>query len=143
MKPLRCTLTRQRGAAAVEFALTAIAFLALVIGAIEFSRLMLTWNMAVETTRLGARVAVVCDKNDTAIKRRMREMLPPLSDANIVVSYPTSGCTARSCEPVTVRIVNFDVPLVIPGIPLSFTLPSLATSLPSESLSSADNPLCD
>ncbi|GAA4411517.1 TadE/TadG family type IV pilus assembly protein [Quisquiliibacterium transsilvanicum] len=143
MRTLRCNPARQRGAAAVEFALTAIAFLTLVIGAMEFSRLMLTWNMAVETTRLGARVAVVCDKNDPAIRRRMRDMLPALSDSNIVISYPAAGCTSLSCEPVTVRIVNFDVPLIVPFIPLNFTLPSLATSLPSESLSSTDNPLCD
>jgi len=133
---------RQHGAAAVEFALTAIAFLMLVFAVMEFSRLMLAWNMAVEATRLGARVAVVCDVGDSAVKRRMRNVLPQLTDSNIVVEYPTTSCSATSCEPVTVSIVNYQIDLFIPGVP-PITLPGLTTSLPAESLSSANNPLCD
>ena len=142
-KPVRWRLKPEERRAILIVGDLIVTFLALVIAAMEFSRLMLTWNMAVETTRLGARVAVVCDQGDSAVRQRMREMLPILDNGNIVISYPTTGCSSLSCEPVTVRIVNLEVPLSIPGIPLSFPLPSMATSLPSESMSSADNALCN
>ena len=36
--------TRQSGAATVEFAVVAVAFFAILFGAIEMSRLLFTWN---------------------------------------------------------------------------------------------------
>ncbi|MBE0473665.1 TadE/TadG family type IV pilus assembly protein, partial [Rhodoferax sp.] len=60
----------QRGVAAVEFALVAIPFLLLLLGAMEFGRLLYLWNTAQEVTRNAARQAVVSNFNDVdAIKR--------------------------------------------------------------------------
>ena len=134
---------RQLGAAAVEFAVTVLIFLSLVIGVIEFSRTMFHWSTAIEATRLGARVAVVCDQNDSAVRTRMKNMLPLLKDENIQVTYPSSGCSSTSCDPVTVTLVNFEIPTIIPVAPIKFLLPPLSTSLTAESLSSADNYLCN
>ena len=54
--------------AAVEFALVAALFFTLLIGIMEMGRVLFYWNSAAEATRLGARLAVVCDLNDTTIK---------------------------------------------------------------------------
>ncbi|HWI15336.1 MAG TPA: TadE family protein, partial [Burkholderiales bacterium] len=66
---------RQRGGTAVEFAIVSVVFFSLLIGCMELGRVLFYWNSAAEATRLGARMAVVCDKNAAAIKQRMREML--------------------------------------------------------------------
>jgi hypothetical protein len=64
--PLR--FARQRGLAAVEFALIAGMFFTLLIGIMEFSRVLFYWNTAAEVTRLAARSAVVCDSGASIIK---------------------------------------------------------------------------
>lgn len=50
---------RQRGAAAVEFALIMLVFFALFFGIVEFGRLLFLWDTAQEVTRHAARDAVV------------------------------------------------------------------------------------
>lgn len=140
--PIRFGL-RQRGANTAEFAVVSIFFLALVMAVIEFAHLMFVYSTAVEATRLGARMAVVCGTGDVAkVKARMKDMLPILQPANIAISYPGSSCSAADCDPVTVRIQGLSVDLAIPLLPLTFAVPDFATSLPAESLSSTDNPLC-
>jgi len=59
---------RQRGAAAVEFALVCMVFLTLLIGIMEMGRLLFYWNAAAEATRWGPRRAVGCDPNDGIIQ---------------------------------------------------------------------------
>ena len=56
----------QRGVAALEFALVAIPFFLLLLGVIEFGRLLYVWNTVQEVTRNAARQAVVTDFTDTA-----------------------------------------------------------------------------
>lgn len=137
------TSRRQRGATAVEFALTVIIFLSLTFAVIEFARFMFLWTTAVEATRLGARVAVVCDANEPGPAiARMRELMPLLSEENIEIDYPALTCSAANCPPVTVRLQNVSIPLIIPVLPISLPLPELATSLPAESMDSTDNALC-
>ncbi len=134
---------RQRGAAAVEFALVCAVFLTLLLGVVEFARVLFYWNTAGEATRLGARIAVVCDVNASTIKSRMTSMLPMLKSANVQVSYGPSGCdsdaaTARStCDLVTITVTNVSVKTVIPFVPLTLTMPPFTTTLPRESLNSA------
>jgi hypothetical protein len=140
--PRRIAPARVRGATTAEFAVTFVLFFSLVAGAVEFSRLMLFMGTAVEATRLGARVAVVCDADDGAVKSRMRTLLPTLTDSNIAVSYPGGECTAADCDPVTVSLSGVSMPLMIPLVPLSVPIPDFSTSLPAESLSSFDNAIC-
>ena len=61
----------QCGAATVEFALLAIVFFMVLLGIMEFGRLMYVWNTAQEVTRHAAREAVVRDftTQTSAIKR--------------------------------------------------------------------------
>lgn len=132
----------QRGAAAAEFAVVSVVFLGLTIGVMEFARVMFIYSTAVEATRLGARLAVVCDEGDTDVKRRMRIMLDALTPDKINISYPATDCSAASCDPVTVRIQNLTINTMIPFIPLSFPVPDFVTSLPAESRDSTDNGIC-
>ena len=141
-------LLRQRGVAAVEFALISSIFFMLLIGIMEMGRILFYWNTATEATRLGARLAVVCNIDDGAIKSRMMTLFPMLSSANISIDYQPANCTAASCEQVTVRIVSAHaiIPTYIPFVPLSLTLPGFATTLSRESMSSSSdgvaNPVC-
>lgn len=89
----------QRGVAAVEFALIVIPFLLLLLGAMEFARLLYLWNTAQEVTRNAARQAVVTNFNDSnalvAIKRsavfRLTDGTLPASseitNTNVVIQY--------------------------------------------------------
>lgn len=139
--------TGQRGAAAVEFALVAALFFMLVIGIMEMGRVLFYWNTAAEATRLGARVAAVCDLNDSQIKSRMQNMLSILPAESIDIGYAPVGCNVESCTSITVRILDgVEVATYIPFIPLGMALPSFSTTLPRESMRSIvdgiDNPVC-
>lgn len=87
MKDLQQFAEKQNGAAAVEFALIATAFFMLLLGVVEIGRVLFTWNAAAEAARYGARVAVVCNMNDDAIRDRMRRIMPNLADANVDIKY--------------------------------------------------------
>jgi len=135
----------QEGVAAVEFAIVAALLFSVLIGIMEFARVLFYWNTAAEATRLGARLAVVCDKDDPHIRQRMTEMLTILPAAKINIDYEPAGCTIDSCRTVTVSISEgVPVTTVIPFVPVMLTLPGFSTSLPKESMSSASgtNPVC-
>lgn len=142
----RCS---QSGASAVEFALVSTILFTLLVAIFEFGRLMFNWNAAVEATRLGARLAVVCDMNAASIKSKMQSLLPGLATGDINVTYAPAGCTgANDCQGVTVGIspsspaIQYSVPLAT----LSLRIPPFATTLTRESMVSgagADtNPDC-
>jgi hypothetical protein len=61
MRSLIASSRPQRGAATVEFALLAIVFFMVLLGIMEFGRLMYVWNTTQEVTRRAAREAVVRD----------------------------------------------------------------------------------
>jgi len=143
-------LARQRGAAAVEFALVSLVFFTMLLGAFEMGRLMFYWNTAAEITRLGARMAVVCDPNATsrdAIRARMRQLLPLIPDADINVGYSPVGCTVATCQLATVSIAaTTPIQTAIPFVPLSVLMPTFTTTLSRESMQSTfggvANPAC-
>lgn len=135
----------QRGVAAVEFAIVSSAFFLLLIGVMELGRVLFYMNSAAEATRLGARIAVVCNLNAAGIQEWMSQRLNLLQPENIEVVYNPAGCTESSCRSVTVRIspnltVNTFIPFVTGGF--SIVMPPYSTTLPRESMSSVDNDLC-
>jgi len=127
----------------VEFALVAALFFTLVLGAMEMGRLLWTWNAAGEATRLGARLAVVCDMNDPAIFTRMKQMLPALTPSNVSIQYLDAGCTAATCKSVRVSLSGYTHVPIIPFVPLSIPIPPFQTTLPKEFMQSAGNPVCN
>lgn len=133
---------RQRGAAAVEFAIVCALFLMILLGVVEMSRLLWTWNAAAEATRLGARLAVVCDINDPIIKTRMRQMLPALTNGNITLQYFPAACSASSCKSVRVTLAGYTHVPIIPFAALAIPIAPFQTTLPKEFMQSAGNPVC-
>ena len=148
---IRVRPSRQRGGMAIEFALSLSLLCTLIFGATEMGRLLWTWNAAVEATRLGARLAVVCDVDRSAaapIKGRMRAMLPLLTNANITIEYMNPvdtvdpSCTNDDCKAARVRLSGVTYRPLIPFVPMSLTLPPFSTSLRKEYMSSASNQVC-
>lgn len=137
---------KQGGAAAVEFALIAIVFFSLLLGILEFGRVLFTYNSAVEATRYGARVAVVCDIGSAAIVSRMQQIMPAIAAANVAVTYEPTACVQSNCERVKVKIQGLSVTPMIPVLNVTLPVPSSETSLLRESLASAiggaNNPVC-
>jgi Flp pilus assembly protein TadG len=131
---------KQRGAALVEFAIVAALFWTVLIGVLEFGRVLFYWNTASEAVRLGARTAVVCDADASVVKSRITALLPLLASSNVSLSYTPTNCdsdptTARnSCTFVTVSVSNVNVKTMIPFLPVTLTMPPLTTTLPRESL---------
>jgi Flp pilus assembly protein TadG len=151
LRPLAPHRPPQRGVAAVEFALVSSVLVMLLMGVIEMGRMLWTWNAAVESTRLGARLAAVCDidrSTGAPIKSRMREMLPALANGNIVIDYMNPAdtvdatCTNDNCKAVRVQLSNFSHSAIIPFVPLTVTLPSFATIVRKEFMSSTGNEVC-
>lgn len=148
MKMIMTSIRRpQRGVAAVELALVTSVFFMLLIGIMEMGRLLYYWNTATEATRLGARIAVVCDLNDADIKAKMTSLFPALNVGDISLDYQPASCTAANCQQVTVSILSGkSIPTYIPYVSLSLTMPAFATTLPRESLQSTfggtANPAC-
>ncbi len=138
---------RQRGLAAVEFAIVALLLFTLLFGVIEMGRLLWTWNAAVEATRHGARLAAVCDQNDSRIKAAMVGRLPALSASQIVITYlnppaADNTCTAADCKAVRVSLRDVTHQTLIPLVPLNLALPAFATTQRKEFMNSTANEVC-
>jgi Flp pilus assembly protein TadG len=120
-------------------------FVLLVIVVVEFGRLMYVWVAAGEAARLGARVAIVCDRHSPAPREHMWRLLPALRTADIDIAYTSSHAV------VTVSDLAVQTAIPVQGLleagfgsnTLSFSLPSIRASLPTEALTSANNPLCN
>ena len=99
----------QRGVAAVEFALIAIPFLLLLLGAMELGRLLYLWNTAQEVTRNAARQAVVTNFNDAnAIAAIKRAAIFRVTDGTLPASSEVSNVN------VIVRYLNSNLDLAAP-----------------------------
>jgi TadE-like protein len=127
----------QRGAALVEFAIAVAVLVSVLIGVMEFSRVLFYWNTATEAARLGARVGAVCDVGSPVVKTKMEQLFPLLTDSNIQVSYTPGGCDTSNCTFVTVGYTGLTVNTLIPFVPISMALPPFSTTLPRESLTTA------
>lgn len=135
------TRGRQSGSTSVEFALVLMAYLTVLLGLLDFSRMLFTWNAANEATRWGARTAVVCDKNAAAVLRNMQSILPQLTADNVQVNWfdatgaPSATCTTSTCAGVEVLIEDLDYVWISPiGFTATrlFDMPGFATYLPRE-----------
>lgn len=150
-------LRTQHGAAAVEFALVALFLLfPLLFAIVELGRVVFYWNAATEVTRLGARLAVVCDLDDGTIKERMNALFPVIDTDNIDITYEPGSCAVDTCTHVRVSVLRHYVPTFIPdflnsGNKNNFFFPPFSTTLPRESMRSmfgppsneVANPVCE
>lgn len=131
----------QRGATAVEFALVAVLFFAVLLGILEFGRVLFTWNSVAEATRWGARQAVVCGRGSGSVLSRMQQIVPSLSSSNVAVTwYDANGisasCDSTSCTGVSVSVTGMSASPVSPAAWIGFssglTVPGFVTYLPRE-----------
>lgn len=128
--------SKQLGATTVEFALVLLVFLTFLLGIMDFSRMLFTWNAANEATRAGARYAVVCDNttNSTQVLAKMQMLLPQIQAINL--DWSPSGCTAATCEGVTLSITSLNYQWISPIAGLAFLpaikMPSFSTFVPRE-----------
>jgi Flp pilus assembly protein TadG len=134
----------QRGATMVEFALVLIIFLTFLLGIVDFSRMLWTWNAANEDTRWGARISVVCDKDAEAVLASMQKFLPQLTSENVVIEWYgpndtiSTSCNHTNCTGVNVRIANLDYQWISPigfgtyGADGLIPMPGFSTYLPRE-----------
>lgn len=131
----------QKGTTAVEFAIVVALFLTVLLGILDFGRILFTWNAVGEATRWGARQAVVCGHGSTSVLGKMQTILPTLTSANVSVQwYDTSGavstsCDATSCGGVAVSVTGMTVAPYSPATWIGFSrlaVPGFSTYLPRE-----------
>ena len=142
-------MKRQRGAAAVEFAVIGSVMILLLLGVVGFAHWIFTMEMVADATRTGARMAVVCDVNDTTVRTAMQNKVPQLSlaDAQVSIQYLPQGCTRANCQAVRVSVAGATYSPWFPAGAAAFPIPPFATTLPRESLESVNaagevNPVC-
>jgi Flp pilus assembly protein TadG len=127
----------QWGATMIEFALVLLIFLTFLLGILDFSRMLFTWNAANEATRAGARYAVVCDDKARAaeVLAKMQALLPQIE--TIDLAWSPVGCTPQTCEGVTVTISGLNYQWISPIAGLvvpraAIAMPTFSTFLPRE-----------
>jgi Flp pilus assembly protein TadG len=140
----------QQGMATVEFAIVAGLALMTLFGVIEVGRVFFVLNALEEAARRGARVAAVCQVNDPAIQSiaafadggSTSNVISGLTTGNVAVQYLDASGNLLA-DPigsflligyVRVRITGLNHQLLIPLVTTSFTLPTVQTTLPAESL---------
>ncbi|HYN54194.1 MAG TPA: TadE/TadG family type IV pilus assembly protein [Methylotenera sp.] len=136
---------RHQGVVTVEFTLIATIFFLALFSIIGIARVLYIYNATVNATRVGARLAVVCDLAAAAnIQTKMAAKVPGLNTSNINLTYNPSGCSVSTCTSVTASISNFTVAIATPAsFPLgSFTVPGFSTTLVRESMNSTNNSVC-
>ena len=146
------TLQREAGTTSVEFAIIGMLAMVVLLGIVEFSRLVFTLNTLSEATRRGARMAAVCPINDPAIAQ-VAMFNPPggggasplvtgFGPGNILVEYlnQTGGVIGAPAANylqiryVRVRIANYQHRLLVPLFDVTLNVPAYPSTLPRESL---------
>lgn len=125
----------QSGATTIELAFVLVIFFMFLLGVLDFSRMLFTWNAATEAARLGARYAVVCADtgNQSQVLDKMRRMVPEIGGA--ALAWEPAGCDATTCEAVTVTITSLNFRWLAPvsGLVMPVrALPTFSTRLPRE-----------
>ncbi len=142
-------MKRQQGAAAVEFAVIGSVLILLLLAIVGFAHWIFTMEMVADATRTGARMAVVCDINDTTVRTAIQNKVPQISlaDAQVSIQYLPAGCSRANCQTVRVSVAGASYSPWFPAGAASFPIPPFATTLPRESLESVNtageaNPVC-
>ena len=127
---------KQDGSTVVEFSLVLILFLMFFLGITDFARMLFTWGAANEASRYGARFAAICDDtgNKPKVLARMQAVLPQIADINL--AWTPAGCTATTCQGVTVTITSLNYQWISPiagaGALAAIPMPTFSTYLPRE-----------
>jgi hypothetical protein len=128
----------QIGATAIEFALLAGLFLMLLLGTLEFARLMMQINTVAAVSQILARAASKCDVGGVNAASALNPFMQGLPSELLSVAYLPDGCDAGDCQWVQVKILPH-VPLnsANPFLSSSLSWPALTVTRPRETLNSA------
>jgi len=128
----------QTGAVIVEFALVAAMFLTVLLGIMDFGRILFLWNSAAEATRLGARKSVVCDLGAARVLADMQKIVP-ITSSNLQIDWyvgnTIQACDSTNCSGVAVSITGLTITPVSPLSWIGFStlpVPGFSTYLPRE-----------
>lgn len=131
--------TRQRGLAAVEFAIVGLVLMVILFAIIEFGRIVHSLNVLEEAARRGARVAATCPVDHANVtKAALWVPMINFSAANVSTEYldedlkPAANYNAISYVRVTTH--GYAMRLNIPLVDRDFTAPPFSSTLPRESL---------
>ncbi len=105
---------QQRGAGVIEFALVFLLFLTFVLGLLDVTRLLYTWNAAQEAARAGARYAAVCDDTTRLadVRALMQRMVPAISA--VAIDWSPAGCSATDCQSLRLRVTGLQFQWISP-----------------------------
>jgi Flp pilus assembly protein TadG len=136
------TRRNERGGSLIEFTVVASVFFLMLVGIVAAGNLYYTHNALVEATRRGARYAVLHPTGSTADVRNVvvygtptpaagaTSLIYNLQPGNVTVLY--TGLNVASGT-VTVTIVDYTFPFVLPTSTTSVAMPAYRTTLTGES----------
>lgn len=140
----------QSGLTTVEFAIIGSVLFMVLFAVIEFGRALFVVNALTEATRRGARMAAVCQVGDPTPASvavfdngtGKSAVVYGLATGNIEIDYLDSGGNLISdpaanfdmIQYVRAKLVNFQLPLVIPFVMPTLQLSGFQTTVPRESL---------
>lgn len=146
----------QKGTTTVEFAVVAVILLTMIFGAIEIGRGYYVFSMLDEVTRRGARLAAVCQVNDSAIPQlaifnasgdaSSSSVIEDLTPENVKIDYldakgdvvntPATNPGFGQIRYVRARIVGYTHRVVVPFVMgrSGIEMPAFDAVLPRESL---------
>lgn len=133
-------MKKQKGVYAVEFTFVAGIFFVILFAAIEFGRLLFTYNVLHEASRRAARLAVVCQVDSDIDSKALfndASILPNLSSSNLNISYLAYNGTAATgidIDLVRAEISDYHHQFLVPGLYRTISSPTFSTTLPRESL---------
>ena len=119
MRNIRSYLGNRRGQAMLEFALVLPVLILVLMGMLEFGRVMHEYMLVTEAARIGARAAVV-NANDATVRSQIMSAVPAIESANITI---VRG--ANSGDPVKVTVkgrVTIITPIIGAILPNPFTI---------------------
>jgi len=141
--------SRNTGSTTMEFALVLLLFLTFLLGVMDFSRMLFTWNAAAEATRAGARYATVChdgtDAQTGTVLSLMQAMLPQIASIEVTwyqltdeTGAAVDGCTPQECDGVRVSVTGLNYQWISPVAGIAalagMAMPDFTTDLPRESM---------
>jgi len=140
-------MNNQRGSTSVELAIIAVAFMTILLGSVEVSRMVFTWNTLDSVTQRAVRVAAVCPPNHPSILQvasfgdpnGTSNILPGFDATNLQIRYLDVDfiVTANVSQMIYVQasIINYQHQLAIPFISnVIASTPQFTATIPVESL---------
>ncbi|MGE5095474.1 MAG: TadE/TadG family type IV pilus assembly protein [Betaproteobacteria bacterium] len=147
---------KTRGAVLVEFALSILILLLLVLGLLELGRAFYRWNGAVDAAQRGARAAAIAAIGDRdAVLAQMRLVVPDMNraadtrgDAKVFHpqatieysidgtedSWSEAGCGEARCQYVRVSVDYDFTPWLVWFLPETMKMPTVTATSVAEAL---------